>query len=291
VEKHSQFGGPEGTSPVTCSEFDVLLSDALDGVLSAASQGRFDLHRQQCATCSSLFRETAAGLKWLNALEDVEPPANLVHSVLAATSVQTRAAIAAAPKLGWKQRISEILGDLAVPFRGLVREPRLVMTAAMAIFSLTLSLNLAGVKLSDFKHIDLRPSAIRETATIKYTETTNRVIHYYESIRLVYEVETRLQELKRATTTPDEQEQRRPVDRNKTENKQDQERKQNYYSMDRENMQLAKWSTDTLNSSIPELCLTAKMHEGNSSNRIQNFVIAELPSGLQSDKSSRSLLA
>lgn len=290
MEKHSQFGSPEDASPVTCSEFDMLLSDALDGVLSAASKQRFDLHRERCATCGSLFRETAAGLKWLNALEEVEPPANLVHNVLAATSVQSRAAIAA-PKVGWKERISGVLSDLAVPFRGLVREPRLIMTAAMAIFSLTLSLNLAGVKFSDFKHIDLRPSAIRETATIKYTETTNRVIHYYNSIRLVYEVESRLQELKRATTTPDEQGQRRPADRNKTENKQDQERKQNYYSMDRENMQLAKWSTDTLNSSIPELCLTAKMHEGNSSNRIENFVIAELPSGLQSDKSSRSLIA
>ena len=291
MEKHPQFDNPEGNSALSCPEFDALLADALDGVLSAASQRRFDLHRQQCSTCGSLFRETAAGMNWLNALEELEPPANLVHNILAATSVQARAAVAAAPKLNWKQRIAEVLNDLAVPFRGLVREPRLVMTAAMAIFSLTLSLNLAGVKFADLKHLSLRPSAIRESATMKYTETTNRVIQYYYSIRLVYEVESRLQELKRATTNPAEQEQRRPVDRNKTENKQEQERKQNYYSMDRESMQLARWSTNTLNSSIPELCLTAKMHEDNSNNHIENFVIAELPSGLQSDKSIRSLLA
>ena len=156
---------------------------------------------------------------------------------------------------------------------------RTVMTAAMALFSVTLSLNLAGVRLADLRHLDLRPSAIRETATIKYTETTNRVIHYYYSIRLVYEVESRLQELKR--TNPEEQEQRRPSDRNKTENKNDRERKQNYYSMDREIMQLAQWSnTELKQGSIRKpSAAAASISAGINSN--ENQFMAEFPSGLQ----------
>jgi putative zinc finger protein len=247
VENHSQFGGKEGTTGLSCTEFDALLTDALDGVLGAASQQRFDAHRQQCATCGPLFREAEAGMSWLHTLEEASPPANLVHNILAATTIQTSAAIAAAPKLGWKQRLSEVWADVLAPFRALVAQPRMAMTGAMALFSVSLSLNLAGVKLGDLRHMDLRPSALREQVTMKYYETTSRVVKYYENIRLVYEVESRLQELKRATTSEPEPE-KRSTDRNKTENnKQDKERKQNYFSMFPQHVQLAKWSTNELN--------------------------------------------
>jgi len=184
----------------------------------------------------------------LHTLEEVEPPANLVHNILAATTVQTSAALAAAPKMGWKRRLSEVWADVLAPFRALIAQPRMAMTRAMALFSVSLSLNLAGVKLGDLRHMDLRPSALREQATMKYYETTARIVKYYENIRLVYEVESRLQELKRATSNEPEPEPQQPPNKhNKTENKQDNERKQNYYSMERQHIQLAKWSTKELN--------------------------------------------
>ncbi|HXY02226.1 MAG TPA: hypothetical protein VEI49_01560, partial [Terriglobales bacterium] len=62
--------------------------------------------------------------------------------------------------------------------------------------SLSVSLSLAGVKLNDIRHVDLRPSAIRRT----YYETSGRVAKYYENIRFVYEIESRVREFKRATT-------------------------------------------------------------------------------------------
>jgi hypothetical protein len=223
---------------ITCSEFDSLLSDALDGLLTAASRSRFDAHRQQCPTCGPLFSETEAGLNWLSSLEEVEPPSTLVHNILAATSLQQTSNAAVAPKKSFQELLSGVLADLVAPVRALVREPRLAMTGAMAMFSITLSLNLAGVRLGDLKHVDLHPRAIKEQATMRYYETTSRVVKYYENIRLVYEVESRLQELKRATGNPDERE--RPVERKKTENKKNQdERKQNYYSLGQGHMLLA----------------------------------------------------
>src|SRR5437868_10467566 len=223
------------------------MTDAFDGLLSPASQRGFDAHRQQCATCGPLFREAEAGMAWLRTLEEVQPPGNLVRNILAATTVQTSAALAAAPKMDWKQRLSVVWADVLAPFRGLIAQPRMAMTGAMALFSVSLSLNLAGVKLGDLRHMDLRPSAVREQATMKYYETTARIVKYYENIRLVYEVESRLQELKRATTS--EEPQQRPPERKKDETrKQDnKERRQNYYSMERRNVQLAKWSTIELN--------------------------------------------
>ncbi|HJX01035.1 MAG TPA: zf-HC2 domain-containing protein [Terriglobales bacterium] len=283
MEKNSQFDRTEDALGLTCLEFDALLTDALDGVLSAASQRRFEKHRHQCPTCGPLFGEAAAGMNWLNSLEEIEAPANLMHNILAATTMQSTATAAKSAKLSWKQRTSEVLADVLTPFRALVAQPRMAMTGAMAVFSLSLTLNLAGVKLSDLRHIDLRPSAIKEQATMRYYETTSRVVKYYENIRLVYEVESRLQELKRATTS--EEPQQRPPERKKDETrKQDnKERRQNYYSMERRNVQLAKWSTTELNQgSILKPNLSPEQPGAERSiNNTEAFATIELPRGLQ----------
>lgn len=244
MERKHQSDRTQKPTGLTCVEFDTLLSDALDGVLSGATQRNFDLHREQCATCGPLFRETAAGMNWLEALEEVEPPASLVHNILAATTMQP--GTAAAQRKSWKDSLAGRFGDLAAPFRALVRQPRLAMTAAMALFSVALSLNIAGIHLGNLKNVDLRPSAIKEQATMKYYETSSRVVKYYENIRLVYEVESKLQELKRATG--DDEPEQRPADRKKTENqKKDRQREQNYYSRTEGHIQLAGWRSEELN--------------------------------------------
>jgi predicted anti-sigma-YlaC factor YlaD len=302
VDQNSQFDAKRTTPELSCSEFDTLLTDAFDGVLSASSQRRFDLHVQQCSTCAPLFRETAAGMKWLDSLEEVEAPANLLHNILAATTMQPSTAAAVVPKLTWKERLSGVLSDLIAPARALVRQPRMAMTFSMAIFSLTLSMNLAGIKVSDLRHIDLRPSAIKEQATMKYYETSTRVVKYYENIRLVYEVESRLQELKRATTS--EEPSTPPADRKKTDNERpDRNRKQNYYSMQWQNMLLANWSTNELNSGSNLVCFAASKDAAGNCNRVtvnDSFLSAELSRGLKpgkesgngfGNKSSRSVLA
>jgi hypothetical protein len=49
--------------------------------------------------------------------------------------------------------------------------------------------------LGDLRHTDLRPSAIKRN----YYETSGKVVKYYENIRFVYEIESRVREFKRAT--------------------------------------------------------------------------------------------
>jgi hypothetical protein len=244
MERKHQSDLTQGSKALTCLEFDALLSDALDGVLSAATQREFELHKEQCPTCGPLFRETAAGMNWLESLSEVQPPANLVHNILVATTLKPETA--AAEKKNWKELLSGRFADLAAPFRALSRQPRLVMTGAMAVFSIALSLNIAGIRLSNLKHLDLRPSSIKEQAAMKYYETSSRVVKYYENIRLVYEVESKLQELKRATgeDEPDQP----PANRKKSENeKKDRQREQNYYSRTNEHVQLAGWRSEELN--------------------------------------------
>src|SRR3954453_15849845 len=69
-----------------CNEFDLLLSDALDGVLNGAGLDRFEAHARACKTCGPLLAEADAGRQWLKGLTEVEPPASLVNNILASTT-------------------------------------------------------------------------------------------------------------------------------------------------------------------------------------------------------------
>src|SRR5579863_4726450 len=69
-----------------CNEFDQLLSDAMDGVLSGAALDRFQAHARTCKACGPLLAEAEAGRNWLKGLTEVEPPASLVNNILASTT-------------------------------------------------------------------------------------------------------------------------------------------------------------------------------------------------------------
>jgi hypothetical protein len=69
----------------------------------------------------------------------------------------------------------------------------------MAFFSIALTLNLTGVRLTELRPADLRPSRMRATLTRQYYSTNEQVMKYYENLRLVYEMEARVRELRRST--------------------------------------------------------------------------------------------
>jgi hypothetical protein len=93
-----------------------------------------------------------------------------------------------------------------VLLRKTVFEPRMALVAAMAFFSLSLTLNLAGVKLTSFRASDLQPQAMRRAVTRQYAQANARVVHYYENLRIVYEVESRVHQLRQAADSAPVQE-------------------------------------------------------------------------------------
>jgi len=186
----------EGTTGMNCAEFEALLVEALDGAVAAGERERFEEHRTACSDCGPLYADAAAGLNWMKSLEEVEPPRNLVRNILIATSGQgAEAGAPSEPGRGWTRGW---LKPALFPLYAAVRQPRFAMSAAMAFFSVSLMMQVTGVKLSDLRQVDLRPSAIESSAVHSYHETSARVVKYYENIRLVYEIQTRMQELKNA---------------------------------------------------------------------------------------------
>ncbi len=222
----------ETQSGMQCSEFDALLADALDGALTGADRQRFDSHQASCPNCGALFAQASAGMAWLGELEDVETPPNLVHNILAATIGQVEAAAPAArPREGRWQRLHGWVRPVLAP----VLQPRFAMSFGMAFFSVSLILNLLGVRLSDFRHVDLTPSGIVRG----YYETQGRVVRYYENIRVVYEIESRVQQLKRATT-PQENTTPTPPPKERKDNSGEPTRQYQNYSRDENSVTLAR---------------------------------------------------
>ena len=212
-----------------CSEFDALLTEALDGTLAGAKLERFRGHAAVCPVCGPLFAEVDAGRRLLMSLQEVEPPARLMNNILAATSGLDTARLhagAAQPGIPWIDRLRAWAAPVFNPFFGVVRQPRFAMSFGMAFFSVTMALNVAGIKLADLRHIDLRPSAISRG----YHMTQGRVVKYYENIRFVYQIESKVREIKRVTTpaepAPSRDQHRR--ENNNTSGQPEQRQERNY---------------------------------------------------------------
>ena len=184
---------------VECTEFEAWLTDALEGQLSADRKESFEAHRRVCGICGPMFSDVQAGQRWLRSLEPVEPPLHLVHNILVATSgvVSTRALAAAGGRATpLSERLRERWDSFFTPVAAFVRQPRFVMSFGMIFFSFSLALNAAGVKPADVAKVDLRPSALRHA----YNDAQIKVVKYYDNIRFVYEIESKVRELKRANT-------------------------------------------------------------------------------------------
>jgi len=223
---------------IECHEFDTLLSDALDGVLTGAQLDTFQAHARTCSACGPLLADVTAGRNWLKDLTEVEPPASLVNNILASTTgvdtqrlrvnVPTSHPGASRPGVSWWDRVQAWASGAIQPVWGTVRQPRFAMSFGMAFFSLSVALSVLGVKPADLRSVSLRPAAIRHT----YYNAEARVVRYYENIRLVYEVESRVRELKRnvapAAEPAPEKDKEKKDPKNDTTEQPDQKQERNY---------------------------------------------------------------
>ena len=102
------------------------------------------------------------------------------------------------------------------------------MSFGMAFFSLSVALSVAGVKPTDLRQISLRPSALRRT----YYSTQARVVRYYENIRFVYEVESRVRGIKRNLTPAEPAPAKSKERKNDTSKEPEQKQERNYSQSD-----------------------------------------------------------
>jgi anti-sigma factor RsiW len=214
----TQFDGFDGefeTNSEGCAVCEAMLPDAVDGSLTPAEQRAFDVHVASCVHCSEELAEAQRGAAWLSMLKTKtpEPPLGLLEKILAETSGAAAAQAVVASVAyeepsyawtpakqevggGWSRRWSETRMKLGEMFSlgnaGMLLQPRLAMTAAMAFFSLALTLNMMGFRLSEVHTADFTPSGVRRTVADAGASATRR----FQNLRVVYQMESRVSELR-----------------------------------------------------------------------------------------------
>jgi anti-sigma factor RsiW len=220
-----QFEGFE--SKTSCTVCEAMLPEAVDGTLTDAEQRAFDKHVAGCVECARELAEARRGAAWLGMLKSQapEPPASLMARILAETSgVASHVSearygapefvpVAAEPETPYdwtpkpvvlpsfgarlSQRLSAVFS--LDPVRATF-QPRMAMTAAMAFFSIALTLNLSGVRLRDLRAENFTPSALERTVA----DTSASLTRSVQNNRVVYQMETKVSEL-RADDAPQPQ--------------------------------------------------------------------------------------
>ena len=201
----------EFKSGMQCAEFDALLTEAIDGTLDDQRRELLEEHKAGCAACNTLFAEVSSGVGWLEALEEVAPPRNLVHNILAVTSGAAQLAVPVEMRLSAWDRLRHQVGMVFAP----VLTTRFAMSMGMAFFSITLVLNMAQIRIKD-----LTPHNLSHT----FYSSENKLMKYYENMRLVYEIESRVRVLRNASDESEREERNR---RREKDNNQTQEQNQN----------------------------------------------------------------
>ncbi len=222
----SKFGQERGHTSgggLRCEEWEALLTDALDGLLPAAQTARFNAHSETCANCGDLLAHAKQGQQWLVYLhEEPEIPWNLVGSILEKTvgagsvPLPVVAAAGAGAETG--------AGAMVMPWRRSFHETRLLMTVAMAFFSIALTLNLIGVKVGSLRLADLRPSQLGNTISRQFYGARSSVVRYYDNMRFFYQLQSRMRELRRNVETQPQQ-QNRQQQNQQQQNQQQQQKK------------------------------------------------------------------
>jgi hypothetical protein len=169
-----------------CAEFEILLCDAVDGTLRGEQQAAFDVHRQSCAACNELAADVLGVTAFMERVADVEPPKELLTKILFETSGAKAAKVASPARSGW-------LGSLRNLF-GPILQPRLAMGMAMTILSVSMLAQVFGLEVRQMKVSDLEPTRIWASVEDGTHRQWSRMVKYYENIRVVYEIQTRLKE-------------------------------------------------------------------------------------------------
>jgi hypothetical protein len=211
-----------------CAEFDGLLSDVLDGVLTGVQLDAFQAHSRTCSVCGPLFAEVEAGRNWLKNLTEVEPPAGLVNSILASTmgvDTQRLRVNVSAPQqqVSWLERAQAWASGTIEPIWGTVRQPRFAMSFGMAFFALSVALSVLGVKPADLRQVSLRPTSVRHA----YFNAQARVVRYYDNVRFVYDLQAAASRIKR-NVTPAEPAPEKKDHKNDTTQQPEQKQDRNY---------------------------------------------------------------
>ncbi len=170
---------------MNCAELETLLCDVVDGTIVSAQRTEVERHLAECPACAEMARDASAIAALADRAARIEPPPELVTRILYELAGSREKVL---PK---RRGLLAALGHMMGP----VLQPRFAMGMAMTVLSLAMLARAARIDVRQLTLSDLDPVRIWQGADDRAHRTWTRAVKFYESLRLVYEIRSRLSEL------------------------------------------------------------------------------------------------
>jgi anti-sigma factor RsiW len=170
---------------MNCHELETLLCDYVDGTLPPERKAAVERHLAECPSCTEMAADSAAAVAFIESAAPVEPPPELITKILYDLDAAREKALPS------KRSLLTLLGH----WMGPVLQPRFVMGMAMTILSFSMLARFAGINVRQLSLSDLDPVRVWRSVDDRVQRGWTRGVKFYESMRLVYEIRSRLGEL------------------------------------------------------------------------------------------------
>jgi len=171
---------------VNCADVEILLADYVDGTLDVSHKAEeklaLEAHLAGCAACAELARDSAGAVAFMERAATVDAPPELVTRILfELTAGPSRAVIKPSLARRWFGRWLEP-----------ILQPRFAMGMAMTVLSFAMIGRFTHVR--QLTPADLDPVRVWTAAEDRVVRWYSRGVKYYDSLKVVYEIQTRLKE-------------------------------------------------------------------------------------------------
>ena len=189
-----------------CGAWETLLADALDGLLKPEDEAQFAAHKATCPACAALYEEARKGREWLEFLSpEPEVPEGLLEKILAHTGpghATGHAAGMPVPALAGARAVPAFVPPVWQQPGFMARTRQAMQPRAADDGGDGVLLDRADVEpdrcavVDALRLADLRPVAVRSYMERQLNMASVPIVRYYDHLRFVYEVESRVRQLR-----------------------------------------------------------------------------------------------
>src|SRR5487761_1335165 len=156
------------------------ISEYLEKRLGPATRAEMESHLATCPECREMVEDVRQVMERCHMAEPLQPSPWLISRIIHATTGQR--------KPSWADRLRDSVRPLL--------QPRVAYGISMAVFSISFILHAANVNIRSLTLRDLNPGTWAYRANSKGHLLVARAEKYYYDLRVVYEIQNRLRELR-----------------------------------------------------------------------------------------------